>query len=175
MTLFAAVLIVVLIAIAGFAWMVARLVRPAGSGVVSLEWLDEFAIDKYAPMERLLRETDYAFLSQQRGFEPAIAKRLMGERNRIFREYLRQLRVDFQRLVALADIMIVHSQEDQAPLVAEVWRQRRHFYWNLTVLEIRFLIAPLGAQVSGIKEVVAAVESMRICVNELTPAALHAA
>ena len=175
MTLFAAVLIVVLIAIAGFAWMVARLVRPAGSGVVSLEWLDEFAIDKYAPMERLLRETDYEFLSQQRGFEPAIAKRLMGERNRIFREYLRQLRVDFQRLVALADIMIVHSQEDQAPLVAEVWRQRRHFYWNLTVLEIRFLIAPLGAQVSGIKEVVAAVESMRICVNDLTPAALHAA
>jgi sporulation protein YlmC with PRC-barrel domain len=175
MALFASVLIVILLAIAGFSWMVARLVRPAGSGAVSLEWLDEFAIEKYAPMERLLCEMDYAFLSQQRGFEPAIAKRLMHERKKIFREYLRLLRIDFQRLVALADIMIVQSQNDQASLVTEVWRQRRLFYWNLTVLEIRFLVAPFGAQVSGIKEVLAAVEAMRICVNEMTPAALQAA
>ncbi len=175
MSLLGVILIVILIAIAGFAWMVARLVRPAGSGAVSLEWLDEFSMEKYAPMERLVHDTDYEFLSRQRGFEPAIAKRLMNERKRIFREYLRHVRVDFHRLVELAEIMVVHSYEDQAALASEVWRQRRQFYWTLSMVELSFLLAPFGVQVSGIQEVLAALESMRICVNELTPAALHAA
>ena len=175
MTLVGVMMIVVLLAAMAFAWMVARLVRPKDEGAASLEWLDEFSMDKYVPMERLLSGGDYDFLSRQRGYDPAIARRLRNERKRLFRDYLHQLRIDFHRLVSLADIMIVHSHEDRADLASEVWRQRMVFYRTLTAVEIRFLLAPLGASMSGLKDVITALESMRLCVNDLTPAALHAA
>src|ERR1044071_6455020 len=61
-------------------------------------WLDEFSIDKYRPMLRLLSERDFEYLSMQAGSTPEIARRLRSERRKIFRAYLWNLVRDFNRL-----------------------------------------------------------------------------
>ncbi len=62
------------------------------------DWLENFSVSKYRPMERLLSEEYFEFLVSQEGYEPKIGKRLRSERRRIFRGYLRSIRRDFQRL-----------------------------------------------------------------------------
>src|SRR5207237_4592544 len=45
------------------------------------------SIEKYRPMERLLREDDLRFLSAQSGFSAALGRRFRRDRRRIFRGY----------------------------------------------------------------------------------------
>ncbi len=175
MTIVAALFFVVLALSAAFGWMMLRLVRPAGAQQASLEWLDEFTVEKYAPMERLLRESDYAFLAAQRGFQPAISRRLATERRRIFRDYLRHLRTDFHRLVTLANVMIVHSQQDQTELAAQVWQQRVTFYRGVLAIEMQLALAPVGIRVQGVEELLGSLRGMYSQVHHLTPESLFAA
>lgn len=175
MTTVAALFFAVIALSAASGWMIMRLVRPAGAQLASLEWLDEFSVDKYAPMERLLRESDYAFLAAQRGFNPAISRRLASQRRRIFRDYLRQLRTDFHRLVTLANVMIVHSQDDQTELAAQVWQQRTAFYRLVLAVEFQLALAPLGFQVQGVQELLGSLRGMYSQVHSLTPESLFAA
>ena len=65
---------------------------------VTQEWLAELSPDRYRPMSRLLDNRDIRFLREQQGFRPEMEKRLRTQRVLVFREYLRMLEADFQRL-----------------------------------------------------------------------------
>src|ERR1700678_717733 len=88
------------------------------------EWLDEFSLESYAPMERLLGEDDAAFLASQPGYKPAIAKRLMAERRKIFVAYLGHLERDFNLLVGIGKLMVVYSTQDRQEFALRLWRQQ---------------------------------------------------
>src|SRR5688572_20360045 len=76
-------------------------------------WLDTFSVTRYRPMERLLSKEDFEFLASQPGYDPGMSRKLRAERRRIFRSYLRQLRIDFIRLHQVARLLVLYSPEDR--------------------------------------------------------------
>ena len=130
------------------AYFIASLVRrshPDENPAVELDEgsLDGFSIEAYRPMERLFDETDFEFLASQPGYDPSIARKLRAERRRIFRGYLRCLISDFNRLVHLAQLAMVHSSEDRPDLARAIFRLRLNFFWNVANAEVRLALAPL--------------------------------
>ena len=71
---------------AGLFW---RLASRFAARQCTAEWLDGFSLESYAPMERLLDPSDLRFLASQAGYREEIATRLMAERRKIYRIYIR--------------------------------------------------------------------------------------
>lgn len=98
----------------------------------------------YRPMERLLSEEDFTFVSSQPNISPLMLKRMRAERRRIFREYLRALSVDFSRLTfRLREIMVdsPHSRED---LAASILKARVLFSLAVLMVEGRLVLHACG-------------------------------
>ena len=130
------------------------------------EWLDEFSLESYAPMERLLGEDDAAFLASQPGYKPAIAKRLMAERRKIFVAYLGHLERDFNLLVGIGKLMVVYSTQDRQEFALRLWRQQVRFYAGVCALRLQLALYPLSWSAVGqsgedVRRLVAAVTAMR--------------
>ena len=165
---------VFLIAIS-FGVMALKLVNPGGAKGASLEWLDEFSTTKYVPMQRLLDGADFAFLAAQAGGNMAAAKRLRAEHKRIFGEYMRQLNGDFHRLVTLANVMVVCSNEDRAELAHDIWNQRMNFYRAFCALRLDMALAPFGLAVPDVSALLGTLGDMQSRVRSLTPVDLLSA
>lgn len=165
-------LLCVICALAGLSWMLVRLTASGDASNISLEWLEEFSTDKYSLMERLLYEGDYAFLSKQPGYCPSIGKRLRAERKRLFRDYVSQLNRDFNRLLALANIMVVYGDRDQSELARSLWRQRIAFYHGIVSMEVRLALVPFGVTVPGVKMLVDSLGALQSHVMAMIPAEL---
>jgi hypothetical protein len=129
------------------------------------EWLDEFSLESYAPMERLLGEDDAAFLASQPGYKPGMARRLMAERRRIFAAYLGHLERDFNMLVGIGKLMVVYSTQDQQEFARRLWRQQVRFYAGVCSLRLQLALYPLSWRGSrggeDVRRLVAAVTAMR--------------
>src|SRR5258706_5030871 len=63
--------------------------------------------ERYRPMARLLQEKDFHHLAAQSGFSADLGRRFRIERRRIFRNYLRILRRDFNRVALAFRILIL--------------------------------------------------------------------
>src|SRR5688500_7728052 len=108
-----------------FTILIRRVLAPGATNDGDLgDWLDKFSVARYRPMERLLSDDDYEFLSAQPGYDPSIARRLKSERRQIFRIYLRHLSEDFSRLHHAARLMLIYSPEDRPELARTLMLQR---------------------------------------------------
>ena len=110
---------------------------------LTVDWLEGFSLESYRPMQRLLNERDYRFLAAQPGYRPGIAKELRAERKKIFRAYLRQLITDFNRLVKVADLMLVYSAHDRPDLAQQISRAKLRFYLAVCQTELCLTLQPL--------------------------------
>jgi len=133
------------------------------------EWLSRLSVARYKPMERLLNEQDYVFLSSQRGYEPRISRRLRSERRKIFRHYLGCLRKDFNRLERTLRLYMVYSSEDQPELSKALIRQRLVFTWAMAMVECRLLLHGLGIGTVEISGALAPLAAMRSQLGRLAP------
>ena len=127
----------------------------------SLEWLDSFSLENYAPMQRLLDRGDVEFLSSQPGYRPEIGKRLMAERRKVFRGYLRLLILDFNQLIGLGKLMVVYGAEDHAELARALWRSQISFYCAVFAVQCKLALHPLGWSGVDVNKLVQALETMR--------------
>ena len=139
------------------------------------EWLDRFSMESYAPMERLLEKSDLAFLASQPGYRPEIGQRLMAERRKIFRAYLRLLVGDFNQLIGIGKLMVVYSNRDQQEFALSLRRQQLKFYGRVCALQLQLAFYPLGWTSLGwisvdARDLLAALGAMRINVQQLTSA-----
>lgn len=133
------------------------------------EWLSEFSIETYRPMERMFNEADYEFLAEQPGYHPGIAKKLRAERKQIFRAYLRQLVGDFHRLVHVANLMMVYSGEDRSDLARSIFRLRLNFYWTVVCTEASLSLQPLAPRAIRSGYLINALATMHENVHRLVP------
>ncbi len=136
------------------------------------EWLDRFSVESYAPMERLLDPSDLAFLASQPGYRPEIGQRLMAERRKIFRAYLRLLVRDFNQLIRIGKLMVVYSNQDRQEFARSLGRQQVKFYARVCALQLQLALYPLGwTGVGWIKvdarDLLAALGAMRTQVRQL--------
>jgi len=90
-----------------------------------------FSADRYLAMLRLLDEADFAFLSDQPGFRPKIARGLRAQRYRVFAGYLRSLRADFTAAATALKHSLAHSTEDRPDLSSALVRTRLRFTYRL--------------------------------------------
>jgi hypothetical protein len=150
---------------AGLFW---RLASRFDAQQCTADWLDSFSLERYAPMERLLERSDVAFLASQPGYRPEIGKRLMRERRKIFRAYLRLLVRDFNQLIGIGKLMVVYSNRDQQEFALSLRRQQVKFYGRVCAMQLQLALYPLGWTSVDARGLLAALGAMRIKVQQLT-------
>ena len=124
-------------------------------------WLDEFSVETYAPMERLLDVSDFRFLAAQPGYLPEMGKRLLSDRRKIFRRYLRMLVRDFNQLHFFARLMLVHSAQDRPELARELFRQQLRFYFAICLVRCKIALYPLGWTPVDVPKLLHALQRLR--------------
>ncbi len=116
-----------------------KLYRRCRIDEITPEWLENFSPASYYPMQGLLADEDFRFLSRQPGFDFSLYRKLRRERLHIFRQYLNRLICDFNRLHVATRVLVAHGQEDGSNLLARlVWMKVR---FSLAVLQVEFSYA----------------------------------
>ena len=148
------------VACAGLAFLLLfrRLLRPAVPP--SMEWLADFTTARYRPMLRLFDREDYQFLAAQAGFRPGIAGQLRKKRRRVFRYYLRNLRIDFNRLQAAAKLCLLHAPEDRPDFALALLKLRSQFWCAMLCAYGRLALEPLGVKPSDVRGLLGSLESL---------------
>lgn len=144
-----AALIVFLLAIVAFAIavlgpVVFRLFQPCSFDEISREWLEEFTPSTYYPMRRLLSDEDFRFLAGQPGFDLSLYRKLKRERLLIFRQYLRRLIKDFNRLYTATRTVISHQEEDHSELAVRLVKLRMRFMLSVLSVECGYVLCWMG-------------------------------
>jgi hypothetical protein len=164
MLLVALAIVLLLACFGGLFW---RLASRFDARQCTAEWLDNFSVKSYAPMERLLDSSDLVFLASQPGYRPAIGKRLMLERRKIFRAYLRLLVRDFNQLIGIGKFMVVYSDRDQLEFARSLRSQQVKFYARVGALQLQLALHPLGWTSVDARGLLAALGEMQTKVQQL--------
>jgi hypothetical protein len=159
--------LVIAFAFAGLLWMRRRAASAAAG--IDFDWVEEFSVAKYKPMERLLGSADFVFLARQPGYRPQMAARLRTERSRVFAAYLRHLTRDFDRLYAFAKQAVLHSPEG-VDLCGALARHRAVFYYALIQVRVRLFLYRMGWAVVDVRPLIGALDEMMTDVRALRPA-----
>lgn len=148
-------------AAAGLAFLLLfrHLLRPVSPP--RLEWLSEFSVARYRPMMRLLDREDYEFLAGEPGFHPRIARALRARRRKIFRDYLRSLRRDFNRLHCLAKLYLLHAAEDRPDLATDLLKLRWVSWYAIACARARLALEPLGVRPADVRGLLSVLDSLR--------------
>jgi hypothetical protein len=147
-----------------------KLVAQDHSRPVTAEWVLGFSSDAYRPLGRLLNEEDFQFLLSQPGISRKTVNRLRAERRRIFRRYLSNLRQDFNRVCEAIHILMLHSHEDRRDLASVLLRQKAVFGLAFAAVQFRLALHAWGLAAVDVRELVAALETMRLQMRQLVPA-----
>ena len=95
-------------------------------------------------MQDLLADEDFVFLSRQPGFDESLHRKLRRERLHIFRQYLIRLIVDFNRLHAVARMILARSSEDRSDMVAKLMKLKFQFSLAVMQAECSYLLCCVG-------------------------------
>lgn len=169
MTLILTAIVALVLLATAFVLLFNKLFTRVDDNESAAEWLNEFSIESYRPMERLFNEADYDFLAEQPGYHPGIAKKLRAERKKIFRAYLLQLVGDFHRLVHVANLMMVYSGEDRSDLAHSIFRLRVRFYWTVVCTEASLTLQPLVPRQVQSGALIGALATMHENLHQLVP------
>jgi hypothetical protein len=151
--------------------LVRRLTAPGTISECDPEWIANFSLATYRPMLRLLSEDDYKFFASQPGITPKAIEQFRRERRRVFRSYLRSLVKDFHRLHLAARMTLIYSQQDRPELAQILFRQRAVFTWAVLLVEFRLVLHTFGLGPVDARELLGALDAMRMNVSEIAPAA----
>lgn len=111
---------------------------------VTAEWAKSFSLSAYAPMERLLDESDFQFLKSQPGYSRSIARELRAKRVRIFSAYLNMMSRDFHRLTSVLQSYLLALEVDDPQISSEILRQKWLFQRALVVAHVQLKLYSLG-------------------------------
>ena len=160
-----AALIVLLFAIVAFGVavlgpVVFRLFQPCSFNEIPHEWLEEFTPNSYYPMRRLLSDEDFQFLARQPGFDLSLYRKLKRERLLIFRQYLRRLIVDFNRLYTVNRTLISLQEEDHSELAVRLMKLRVRFMFSVLSAECSYVLCCMGVKTMVATGMLARLEEM---------------
>jgi hypothetical protein len=163
-------MIVALLALAPIGLAVVFLYRTLASrqyAEVSVDQSLILAPGKYRPMERLLQEEDYRFLSSQPGFSARLGRRFRTERRRVFRAYLSSLSMDFSRVSKACQLLVIHAAEDRADLAKVIIRQRLLLAVAIAAVQGRLLLHAAGVGTVDVHGLVTSLETMQAQIQML--------
>ena len=144
--IYPALSIVVVLTTATFVFLFRRLASRFDPDADGPDWLDEFSLESFAPMRRLLDQSDIEFLKKQAGYHPGLAKTLREERRKAFAGYLDLMVGDFNQLLKIGRLMLINSTVDRPEFARTLWRQQVKFYVSVYTIRCRLALAPLGLE-----------------------------
>lgn len=149
-----------------FAFLLYRLASRVDPEAGTAEWFEDFSLDSYAPMARLLDPKDFAHLEKHAGYHRGLGKRLRIERRKAFAGYLELMVGDFNQLLKFGRLMVVSSPVDRSEFDRALRRQQMSFYLAVCSIRCKLALAPLGLRVQG-TELVASLGQIFRQVQEL--------
>ena len=150
-----------------------KLYRKCRIEEINPEWLANFSVSEYEPMQALLAQDDFTFLSRQPGFDLSLHRKLRRDRLHIFRQYMGRLITDFNKLHFYTRMQIAHSAQDHSELLQRlIWLKIR---FSVTVIrtQVNYLLCCLGLRSLAVRALLAQLAEMHAQVN--TVAAIGAA
>jgi hypothetical protein len=127
---------------------------------LSPDWLANFSIASYEPMHALLCDEDFAFLSQQPGFDLPLYRKLRKERLRIFRQYMNRLITDYNRLHAGARILLASTSYDQSDMMTRLIWLKLKFSKAVLHAEMNYLLCCVGFQTLTVRALIKRLEEL---------------
>ncbi len=98
----------------------------------------------YRPMERLLADDDFEFLSRRTDMGRDVLNKMRADRRRIFRQYLFSISTDFSDLTSRLRAIMVDSPHSREDLAATIFKSRVLFAAALVVIEGRLFLHACG-------------------------------
>ncbi len=132
--------------------------RPAEE--ITPEWLENFSVASYYPMDRLLCDEDFKFLRRQPGFDLSLYKKLRRERLRIFKQYLNRSILDFNRLHTALRVMLASSDQDRSDVLGRLIVIRVQFFGSAVRADFNYRLCLLGFQSLSVHSLIAHLEEM---------------
>jgi hypothetical protein len=130
---------------------------------------EEWSMERYQPMARLLSGEDAESLRQSTGC-PKVVDSWERSRRRIARLYLRELAVDFHRLHAKARALVAESPEQYSVLLPVLFNQQLAFRWALLMIEVRLAFGGLNVTSARVQRLIGAIEAMQREVSRVAAA-----
>jgi hypothetical protein len=137
-----------------------RLFRGCRLEEVTPEWLDNFSAALYYPMEGLLSNEDFAFLSRQPGFDISLYRKLRRDRLRIFRQYFLRLIRDFNRLHSVARALVAQTSEDHSDLMLKMITLKLRFSLTVLAVELNYWRCFVRFRPLVVRSLIAGLEEM---------------
>lgn len=147
-----------------------KLYRKCRLEEITPEWLENFSPSSYYPMEGLLADEDFRFLSHQPGFDLSLYRKLRSERLRIFRQYLSRLILDFNRLHAAARVLLAHAHQDRSDLVTQLMWLKLRFSVGVVQAEASYLLCCVGFRSLAARAAILHLEEMSTQLSFLSAA-----
>lgn len=145
-----------------------KLYRRCNAEDITAEWLEDFSPSSYYPMEGLLEEEDFRFLSRQPGFDLSLYRKLRRERLHIFKQYLNRLILDFNRLHTAAKILLAHGHEDRSDLVTRLIWLKVKFSGAVLHAEFSYALCHLGFRSLAVQAMILRLEEMSAQLNSIS-------
>ena len=98
---------------------------------VTAKWVDEFSVERYSPMLRLLDQADLDSLRSQSGFTPQMETTFRIQRYQLFKHYVRHLDADFNRMWLALTVLMLQSKDDRPDLAFALVRSRMTFAYGM--------------------------------------------
>lgn len=137
-----------------------KLLRRDGAGEITPEWLENFSVSSYYPMERLLNDEDFKFLSRQPGFDLSLYRKFRRERLRIFKQYLNRSIIDFNRLHTSVRAALAYSDLDCSDMLTRLIWIRVRFFGSVVRAECNYRLCLIGFQSLAVHSLIAHLEEM---------------
>jgi hypothetical protein len=134
-----------------------------------LDWSDEFSMERYRPMLRLLDPEDFAFVRAQPGFTREMEANLRRQRCQAFRAYLRNLTEDFGRVSAGIKLLITQSKCDRPDLASFLIRSELIFAWRMAVVHLRLVLFAWGIGSVNAGNLLDVFDRLRVELRALAP------
>jgi hypothetical protein len=154
--------------------VLSRLLRRSNLAEVTPEWLENFTTAAYYPMEGLLADEDFRFLSRQPGFDFSLYRKLRADRLRIFRQYLNRLIGDFNRLHAVARFLVSQDTQDHSDMAGQLILLRLRFSLSVLRVEASYLLCRFSWRSLALGNLIAGLEDMSGQLNAISAARLAA-
>jgi len=138
-------------------------------------WIDEFSVERYRPMMRLLDGDELRFARSHPGATAKLIAQFRRERCRIFRGYLHSLKADFTRVLTVLKLLVTHSSVDRPDMAALIIRSQALFALGMVLIHVQLLLYSAGIGTVSVASVLKLFEVTRLELRTLIPELMESA
>jgi hypothetical protein len=150
--------------------VLSRLMRTCSVREIPSDWIESFSVSSYYPMQKLLAEEDFKFLSRQPGFDLSLYRKLRRDRLHIFKQYLNRSIMDFNRLHAAVRAILPYVGDDRSDLVSRLICLKIRFSCAAIRAEISYRLCLLGIGTLSVHSLISELENMSLQFNRAAAA-----